>query len=63
MYVLLGLLASRSQPAPPTRTRQVVMMGNTATGKSSLVSRFTKDVFLERPSATIGSAFASKDVM
>jgi hypothetical protein len=33
-----------------------------AAGKSSLVVRFTKDMFPEGINTTIGAAFASKDV-
>lgn len=41
---------------------KIVMMGDKATGKSSIVVRFTKDQFSDALNTTIGAAFASKDV-
>lgn len=38
------------------------MMGDKATGKSSLVMRFTKGDFTGQLTSTIGAAFASKDL-
>lgn len=50
-----------SEPAAMKQFK-LVMCGDKATGKSSLVLRFTKDAFAEYVSSTIGAAFASKDV-
>ena len=48
-------------PAPLPQVK-IVVMGDKATGKSSLVMRFTKGSFYDVTSSTIGAAFASKDV-
>jgi hypothetical protein len=53
--------AAASDYAPP-QTFKLVMCGDKATGKSSLVLRFTKDAFAEAVTSTIGAAFASKEV-
>jgi small GTP-binding protein len=71
----MGCAGSRPAPAP-TRglvvaadTRgleslsfKVVLIGDKAVGKSSLVLRFVRDAFSESVQTTIGAAFASKDV-
>ena len=42
-------------------THKVVLVGDKAVGKSSLVLRYTKDQFQEAHALTIGAAFVSKD--
>ncbi len=43
-------------------TYKVVLLGDKAVGKSSLVLRYTQDKFSETHAITIGAAFVSKDV-
>ncbi len=42
--------------------QKLVLVGNVAVGKSSLVNRYTRGEFLEQYQATIGAAFVPKDV-
>ena len=42
---------------------KVVLLGDVAVGKSSLVLRFTKNMFSDRHQATIGAAFATKEMV
>mmetsp|Transcript_15254 Transcript_15254/g.17291 ORF Transcript_15254/g.17291 Transcript_15254/m.17291 type:complete len:196 (-) Transcript_15254:238-825(-) len=42
---------------------KLVMLGETAVGKSSLVLRFTRDRFLDFQESTIGAAFATQSVI
>lgn len=44
-------------------THKVVLVGDKAVGKSSLVLRYTKDQFQEAHALTIGAAFVSKDLI
>lgn len=55
-------VGGESTPSTQHMAFKVVMMGDKATGKSSIVVRFTKDVFQDNMTTTIGAAFASKDV-
>ncbi len=41
---------------------KVVLLGDSAVGKSSLVSRYVRDEFSESPQPTIGAAFLTKTV-
>jgi len=41
---------------------KVVFLGETSVGKSSIVSRFTRDEFFEFQEPTIGAAFQSKSI-
>lgn len=41
---------------------KIVVIGDKATGKSSIVNRFYKDMFNEKVNTTIGAAFAARDV-
>lgn len=41
---------------------KVVFLGETSVGKSSIVSRFTRDEFLEFQEPTIGAAFQTKSI-
>lgn len=62
--------AREEQPeiVQPTRasnalhTRKVVLVGDTAVGKSSVVLRYTKNQFHEAHQLTIGAAFVTKDL-
>lgn len=45
------------------RVAKVVLLGDQAVGKSSLVQRFHQNKFDERAKPTIGAAFVSKDVV
>lgn len=44
------------------RVAKVVVLGNTAVGKTSIIRRFAKDEFIEKYRATIGADFLSKTV-
>ncbi|XP_063358967.1 ras-related protein Rab-5B-like [Cydia amplana] len=48
--------------APQTKGFKVVLLGESAVGKSSLVQRFIKCHFQENASATIGAAFLTRTV-
>jgi small GTP-binding protein len=41
---------------------KLVLLGDSAVGKSSLVSRFVRDEFSDAPQPTIGAAFLTKTV-
>jgi Ras-related protein Rab-5C len=41
---------------------KVVLLGDSAVGKSSLVSRFVRDEFTDAPQPTIGAAFLTKTI-
>ena len=41
---------------------KLVLLGETAVGKSSLVQRYTKDTFTSSQESTIGAAFVTKSV-
>ena len=43
--------------------QKLVLVGNVAVGKSSIVNRYTRGDYLEQYQATIGAAFVPKDVM
>lgn len=58
-----ALAAASEEPGGGPLQFKLVMCGDKSTGKSSLVTRFTKGAFDEDgATATIGAAFASKDV-
>ena len=45
-------------PRPPPPRRQVLLVGDTAVGKSCLLMRFTADKFEEETASTIGARHA-----
>ncbi|KAJ1645105.1 GTP-binding protein of the rab/ypt [Coemansia erecta] len=55
-------VASRSGAKPKTFTFKVVLLGESAVGKSSLVTRFARNQFDQYKESTIGAAFVTKEV-
>jgi GTPase SAR1 family protein len=41
-------------------TLKVILLGNSNVGKTSIINKYIKDVFYEKPSATVGVDFANK---
>jgi len=48
---------------PRTLNYKLVLLGDSAVGKSSCVARFVRDEFAENPQPTIGAAFLTKTVI
>lgn len=48
-----------SQSSRNTQTHKLVLLGDMGTGKSSIVDRFCKNCFKERPDPTIGGKFTT----
>ncbi|KAJ1854542.1 Vacuolar protein sorting-associated protein 21 [Coemansia sp. RSA 1822] len=57
----VGTDSAQSPPAKPTPVK-VVLLGEAAVGKSSLVLRFVNDDFVENKEPTIGAAFMTQKV-
>ncbi|KAJ2142797.1 Vacuolar protein sorting-associated protein 21 [Coemansia sp. RSA 564] len=57
----VGTDTAQSPPAKPTPVK-VVLLGEAAVGKSSLVLRFVNDDFVENKEPTIGAAFMTQKV-
>lgn len=52
-----------AETAPlPTASYKLVLLGDSAVGKSSSVNRFVKDEFLDHQQPTIGAAFMTQSV-
>lgn len=58
-----GTPSQRSGAAPRMFQFKLVLLGESAVGKSSLVLRFVKDVFQEYQESTIGAAFLTQTVV
>ncbi|KAJ1822941.1 GTP-binding protein of the rab/ypt [Coemansia sp. RSA 2599] len=54
--------AAASGAKPKTFTFKVVLLGESAVGKSSLVTRFARNQFDQYKESTIGAAFVTKEV-
>ncbi|KAM0786027.1 GTPase Ypt5 [Microbotryomycetes sp. NB124-2] len=54
--------ASSAAPAPVTSSRKLVLLGESAVGKSSLVLQFVKQQFDDYRESTIGAAFLTQTV-
>ncbi|SCV72955.1 BQ2448_6880 [Microbotryum intermedium] len=54
--------AAQQQPAPVTSSRKLVLLGESAVGKSSLVLQFVKQQFDDYRESTIGAAFLTQTV-
>ncbi|KDE05907.1 GTP-binding protein ypt5 [Microbotryum lychnidis-dioicae p1A1 Lamole] len=55
-------LTSNPSPAPVTSSRKLVLLGESAVGKSSLVLQFVKQQFDDYRESTIGAAFLTQTV-
>jgi len=53
------MIASKESSTGPKRRAKLVMLGETATGKTSLATRFAKKVFYEWQESTIGAAYST----
>lgn len=58
----MSMDAKKKKPEPKIKVCKVVLLGEAAVGKSSVVLRYIKDIFTGNNEATIGASFLSKTV-